>query len=253
MDPSKNIFWGLVVKPGKRYETEVQEPFRITKACIEPSSAGGKISSVFVECDNNEEFIIANLNTKNLNETIDLSFNEGEKICFKVDGPGIVHLTGNLVDDPPNDMFPESGEWSDEPSEESEDESMEAGDKIQEVSEKEATKILKRKKTEESKAVSKKAKLLDADTTGDTTLGDLDDTDNFAEENDSESESEDDEDDEEGESDSDAEDTTMGDISTDIADTTAADEDSDSSEDDSDDEEESPQKPTGQTPKDKKS
>ena len=27
----KNIFWGLVVKPGKRYETVVQEPFRITK------------------------------------------------------------------------------------------------------------------------------------------------------------------------------------------------------------------------------
>ena len=28
---TRNIFWGLVIKPGKRYETEVQEPFRITK------------------------------------------------------------------------------------------------------------------------------------------------------------------------------------------------------------------------------
>ena len=28
---SRNIFWGLVIKPGKRYETEVQEPFRVTK------------------------------------------------------------------------------------------------------------------------------------------------------------------------------------------------------------------------------
>ena len=44
------------------------------------------MSSVFVECENNEEFIIANLNAKTFNETIDLSFNEGEKICFKVDG-----------------------------------------------------------------------------------------------------------------------------------------------------------------------
>ena len=31
MESSRNVFWGLVIKPGKRYETEVQEPFRITK------------------------------------------------------------------------------------------------------------------------------------------------------------------------------------------------------------------------------
>ena len=54
------------------------------KACIEPtSSKEGKITSVMVECDNNEEFIIANLNLKSFNESLDLAFNEGEKICFK--------------------------------------------------------------------------------------------------------------------------------------------------------------------------
>jgi len=99
METSKNIFWGLVVKPNKRYETEVQEPFRITKACLEPSTAEGKVSSLFIECgENNEEFILANLNLKNFNETLDIAFNEGEKICFKVDGPGTVHLSGNLLD-----------------------------------------------------------------------------------------------------------------------------------------------------------
>ena len=41
------------------------------------------MTSVYVECDNNEEFIIANLNLKCFNEGLDLSFNEGEKICFK--------------------------------------------------------------------------------------------------------------------------------------------------------------------------
>jgi len=91
------MFWGLVVKPNKRYETEVQEPFRITKACLEPSTAEGKVSSLLIECDNNEEFILANLNMKNFNENLDLAFNDGEKICFKVDGPGTVHLTGNLL------------------------------------------------------------------------------------------------------------------------------------------------------------
>ena len=28
---NRNLFWGLVIKPGKRYETEVQEAFRVTK------------------------------------------------------------------------------------------------------------------------------------------------------------------------------------------------------------------------------
>ena len=31
MGDTKNMFWGLEVKPGKRYETEVGEAFRITK------------------------------------------------------------------------------------------------------------------------------------------------------------------------------------------------------------------------------
>jgi len=88
---SRNIFWGLVVKPGKRYEA--QGPFRITRACLEMSTAGESNSSL-IACENNEEFIIANLSSSVSNWTLDLSFNEGQKICFKVDGPGTVYLTG---------------------------------------------------------------------------------------------------------------------------------------------------------------
>merc|ERR1719334_2870253 len=222
---NRNVFWGLVIKPGKRYETEVQEPFRITKACIEPATAkDGKVTSVYVECDNNEEFIIANLNLKNFNEGLDLSFNEGEKICFKVDGAGTVHLTGNLLDDPPpGDMF-DMGDSEDdsEAMEDSEEETVEAGDKIKEVSEKEAKK-LKRKKEQAEDVKKKKAKVAEnGDSTIDTTLGDLDDTDNFAEEEDSS-----DDDDDSDDSDSEEANTTT-------ADTTAAD-DSDDDDDDDDD------------------
>ena len=120
----------------KRYFTFYH---RLFQACIEPVTAkDGKVTSVYVEqSDNNEEFIIANLNLKNFNESIDLSFNEGEKICFKIDGSGTVHLTGNLLDDPPpGDMF--DMEDSEEDSEDSE-----AGSKIKEVSDNEAAKILK--------------------------------------------------------------------------------------------------------------
>merc|ERR1712130_862064 len=63
------------------------------------------------------------------------------------DGPGTVHMTGNLLDDPPPDGML-GGDWSEEESEDSDDsveESVATGDKIKEVSEKEAKKILKRK------------------------------------------------------------------------------------------------------------
>jgi len=231
---NRNVFWGLVIKPGKRYETEVQEPFRITKACIEPATAkDGKVTSVYVECDNNEEFIIANLNLKNFNEGLDLSFNEGEKICFKVDGPGTVHLTGNLLDDPPpGDMFDmDDSEDDSEAMEDSEEETVDAGDKIKEVSDKEAKK-LKRKQEQPEVVKKKKAKVVEnGDSTIDTTLGDLDDTDNFAEEEDS-----DEDDDSDDDSDSEEANTTA-------ADTTAADDsDDDDDDDDSSEEEEEDEK-----------
>jgi len=233
----KPVFWGLVIKPGKRYETEVQEPFRITKACIEPSTAkDGKVTSVYVECDNNEEFILANLNLKNFNESLDLSFNAGEKICFKVDGSGTVHMTGNLVEDIPESGDPfehlnmdDSSEDDSEAMEDSEEETVEAGDKIKEVSEKEASK-LKRKQDQEDQGKKKKTKVTEnGDSTMDTTLGDLDDTENFAEEEDSE-ESEDD--------DSDEADTTGAAASDDDSD----DDEEDSSSEEEEEEEESPKK-----------
>jgi len=109
------MFWGLVIHPGKRYQTEVTQPFRVTKACIVPSSCVSKeVSTVFLETDNSEEFILANLSLSHLNETLEISFNEGENICFKVSGQGVVHLSGNFLDL----MNDESGSDEDEDSEE---------------------------------------------------------------------------------------------------------------------------------------
>ncbi len=75
-----------------RYEQLVEEPFHISKACLEPTSTGGKagkdsnkgpnITSVFIETEG-EEFLICNLTDRSLNETLDLNFTEGDKIVFK--------------------------------------------------------------------------------------------------------------------------------------------------------------------------
>merc|ERR1712123_255558 len=102
---------------GKRYETEVQEAFRITKACIVPSTSAGEVSTLFIENDNSEEFILANLSLKNFNESLEISFNEGEKICFRVSGPGTIHLTGNLLECGDDDSENESDEDEEDSSE----------------------------------------------------------------------------------------------------------------------------------------
>jgi len=94
-----SMFWGVIIKPDKRYEQTVEDPFHISKACIEPTTGKGNITSVYVEC-NDEEFIVCNLNDKILNETLDLNFNAGDKIVFKTSGTGIVHLTGYNIQDP---------------------------------------------------------------------------------------------------------------------------------------------------------
>ena len=68
----------------------MEECFHISKACIEPTLNNGKICSVYLEQDN-EEFILCNLSQKNLNESLDLNFTEGEKICFRVEVRDIKH------------------------------------------------------------------------------------------------------------------------------------------------------------------
>merc|ERR1719209_261512 len=183
-----------------------------------------------IECENNEEFIIANLSSSVFNETLDLAFNEGEKICFKVDGPGTVHLTGNLLDE---DNMPPTGEGFDMlggSDSEMESEEEEAGDRIKEVVEKPAG---KRKKVEEVKSqevIAKKAKI-DPDAVEDS----------------EESEESDDDDDESGE-----EETTDADTTANATTGGDDDDDSDDSDDEDDSEEEDSKEVEGAKPKQKK-
>jgi hypothetical protein len=66
--------------------------FIIFQACLVPSTAEGKVSTLFIETENSEEFILSNLSLKNFNATLDISFNEGEKICFRVSEDYLHHV-----------------------------------------------------------------------------------------------------------------------------------------------------------------
>merc|ERR1719260_445071 len=187
-----------------------------------------------IECENNEEFIIANLSSSIFNETLDLAFNEGEKICFKVDGPGTVHLTGNLLDE---DNMPPTGEGFDMlggSDSEMESEEEEAGDRIKEVVEKPAG---KRKKVEEVKSqevVAKKAKIDPA----------------AVEDSEESEDSDDDDDDESGEEGTTDADTTANATTGDDEEDDSEDSDDDDSEDgeDAEEEEDGKEKPKAASP-----
>jgi len=122
---TQSMFWGVVLKPEKRYEQAVEDPFHISKACLEPTSVkDGKssITSVYIEVDD-EEFLLCNLSDKVLNESLDLNFNTGDKLVFKTSGPGVIHLTGYNVEVPDeDDEFDYDGESEEESEEESVDE-----------------------------------------------------------------------------------------------------------------------------------
>jgi len=106
MEEASGLFWGIVLKPEKRYETVVEEDFRVTKACVDHTTLeSGKIASVVLE-KGSEEFILCNLvNPTQLDNSLDLNFATGEKICFRTEGGATVHLTGHLApDDGPDEM-----------------------------------------------------------------------------------------------------------------------------------------------------
>ena len=142
--------------------------------CLDPNTAGGNVSSVSVECNNNGKFIIANLHAKHFNETLDLSFNKSDKICFKVDGPGTVHMTGSCYGGPPCEEGLDGGsDWRKRKTKEVLS-SEELKEKIHKLSEKEVKKILKRKMLVSKDAIKlKRTKVEERDEAADTNLRDL--------------------------------------------------------------------------------
>jgi len=193
-------FFGLIVKPNKRYDTTVKETFRVTKACLEPATHAGKTTSLHVEVDS-EEYIIANFDSKHLNEPLDLGFTKGETISFKVEGPGVVHVTGNIMEEDDEDMM--DGMMMDDESEEEEMPELVAGKRKNGAADASPAKKVKTSQpvngTEDSSNDDDDDDDDDDDSSSeegaDTSLGDLDDTANFAEEEESDDDSDGDDDD----------------------------------------------------------
>ena len=99
MEIEENLFWGLVLKPGKRYEQAAPGSLHVSKACVEPQSVtGGWVTRVYLKKEGGaEEFLLCSLSSKEVNKTLDLNLGYGEKVYFRTSGPGRVHLSGYLL------------------------------------------------------------------------------------------------------------------------------------------------------------
>ncbi|KAK3608155.1 hypothetical protein CHS0354_034114 [Potamilus streckersoni] len=101
----RSMFWGVTIDGGKRYTQTVERSFHISMAALEAvpegNSSGKHLSQVSVMINHDKaEFLLCTLNHKHLlQQPLNLSFTEGEEVTFFLNGQGVVHLTGYLLED----------------------------------------------------------------------------------------------------------------------------------------------------------
>jgi len=109
------MFWGLVLKAGKRYSQSVSKAFHVSHATLDiessPLADNANVQVWINTVDGNH--LLCNLTKKQFQTTLDLAFSEGETIAFFSKGAGSVHLTGFLL--PEDDNF---GDFNEEASDE---------------------------------------------------------------------------------------------------------------------------------------
>ncbi|XP_071109786.1 46 kDa FK506-binding nuclear protein-like [Haliotis cracherodii] len=99
----QNMFWGVTLDGGKRYTQTVERSFHISMAALESGTETPKTKekhvSVMIQHEK-AEFVMCTLEFGRLyQQPLDLNFTEGEEVTFFLNGTGIVHLTGYLLDE----------------------------------------------------------------------------------------------------------------------------------------------------------
>ncbi|XP_067626340.1 39 kDa FK506-binding nuclear protein [Eurosta solidaginis] len=93
------MFWGLNLKPNRKYSQTTSKPFHISLASLDTDSASdGGANQIYINHDN-QKFLICTLRQGTCEQVmLDLNFGEGDEICFQCIGSGNVSLTGYLID-----------------------------------------------------------------------------------------------------------------------------------------------------------
>ncbi|XP_017479452.1 PREDICTED: 39 kDa FK506-binding nuclear protein [Rhagoletis zephyria] len=93
------MFWGLNLKPNRKYTQTTSKPFHISLASLDTDSVSdGGANQIYINHDN-QKFLICTLRNGSCEQVmLDLNFGEGDEICFQSIGSGNVSLTGYLID-----------------------------------------------------------------------------------------------------------------------------------------------------------
>ncbi|XP_073242601.1 46 kDa FK506-binding nuclear protein-like [Porites lutea] len=114
------MFWGVTLDSGKRYTQTVEKSFHLSMAALGFQNCSSLPVTVMVEVDK-AQFALCTLQPGKIpQQPLDYCFTEGEEITFFMEGPGDVHLTGYLMDEPNALEFEEDEEELSGESEESE-------------------------------------------------------------------------------------------------------------------------------------
>jgi len=155
IDGANKRFWGMIVESGKKYTQTVEQDFSLTMACLEnKTDKSNQFVQLMLQYDNTDFLLCTLQHGKLLQQPLDMSYALGEELTFSINGPGMVHLTGYLLDNPEEeqddyDMDPDFDGEAEDVSDEDEPELVPAGNK---------------RRGEEIKAdIAKKLKMLNGD------------------------------------------------------------------------------------------
>ncbi|XP_068740450.1 46 kDa FK506-binding nuclear protein-like [Montipora capricornis] len=94
------MFWGVTLDSGKRYTQTVEKSFHLSMAALGFQNCSTLPVTVMVEVDK-AQFALCTLQPGKIpQQSLDYCFTEGEEITFFMEGPGDVHLTGYLMEEP---------------------------------------------------------------------------------------------------------------------------------------------------------
>ncbi|XP_052866036.1 46 kDa FK506-binding nuclear protein-like [Anopheles cruzii] len=111
------MFWGLIMKEGKKYSKVVEKDFQLSNAALDLNGVTGDVQVLLGT--ENVTYLLCTLNKQIPQVHLDKHFEIGEEICFSIKGKGVVHLTGNVIEpDGMDDMEDASDEEEEEEQEE---------------------------------------------------------------------------------------------------------------------------------------
>uniref|UniRef100_A0A2M3Z233 FK506-binding protein n=1 Tax=Anopheles braziliensis TaxID=58242 RepID=A0A2M3Z233_9DIPT len=91
------MFWGLIIKEGKKYSKVVEQEFKLTNAALDLTNQSGDVQVLLTAQD--VTYLLCTLNRQVPQTLLNKRFATGEEICFALKGKGAVHLTGNIIED----------------------------------------------------------------------------------------------------------------------------------------------------------